>query len=291
MPKSMPTTPVRANASVRGFTLIELLVVIAIIAILAGMLLPALAKAKDKGYAARCMSNVRQISTAFMMYLDDYDDVFPAGGSQNATGAQPEDWIWWQSVATPPNANDATGGIPRPLSQSAIAKYIGALTDADRTNGAVVFRCPGDKAWTTRINPQVATRRPYTFTYSLNAWTGAGSAQGMATFINTARTTIVKFRRTQILNPSAKWMILEERGDRLDGVAIFNNPVFGGAAPDNCITDARWVCRNTPNGNYNGTDAFTARHNNRATTGFADGHAETVPSANCTNVVYANPVL
>ena len=60
-----------------GFTLIELLVVIAIIALLASMLLPALAKAREMGRKAKCISNLKQISLAFIMYADDNDGYLP----------------------------------------------------------------------------------------------------------------------------------------------------------------------------------------------------------------------
>jgi len=71
----------------RGFTLIELLVVIAIIAILAAILFPVFARAREKARQASCQSNLKQISLAFIMYAQDYDESMPAGAWNNASGS------------------------------------------------------------------------------------------------------------------------------------------------------------------------------------------------------------
>jgi prepilin-type N-terminal cleavage/methylation domain-containing protein/prepilin-type processing-associated H-X9-DG protein len=80
-----------------GFTLIELLVVIAIIALLAAILVPVFATAREKARQATCASNEKQMGTAFVMYLQDYDDVFPQLDASNPAHQE----LGWQGAIYP----------------------------------------------------------------------------------------------------------------------------------------------------------------------------------------------
>jgi len=91
-----------------AFTLIELLVVLAIIAILAALFLPALARAKEKAKAIRCVANLKQIGVSFFLYTDDNSESFPTTAGFNASGG-------WRGTGAYTGEGSGTEATNRPL--------------------------------------------------------------------------------------------------------------------------------------------------------------------------------
>src|SRR4051812_30416122 len=141
-----------ANRKQGGFTLIELLVVIAIIAILAAMLLPTLAKAKQKGQGVQCMNNHRQLCMAWRLYAEDNREVLVYASDDGTGNSNPlNQFAWTLTHMTLNGADRGNWDINYDMTLRPLWPYA-------KTAG--IYKCPADKStviWQNITRPRIRT--------------------------------------------------------------------------------------------------------------------------------------
>lgn len=218
-----------------GFTLVELLVVLAVTAILAGLLLPALSRAKSKAQALNCLSNFKQLQLSWLLYAGDYSDNLPPNSWGGFTGTL-RDPAWVAGALTYDSRPDNTNTLNLvPGKYGSIGAY---------TKNSAIYKCPADKSWAEISGGRYGRVR----SCSMNFFMGLPDTGGRLTACH----TLGDINQPAPVNA---WVFIEEHEDTIDDGSFWID--WEGVWPN-----VGWY------------DIPSARHNGSCTITFADGHAQ-----------------
>jgi prepilin-type N-terminal cleavage/methylation domain-containing protein/prepilin-type processing-associated H-X9-DG protein len=226
------------NCRRAGFTLIELLVVIAIIAILAGMLLPALAKAKEKTKGISCMNNGRQMTLAWNLYAGDYDDLLVKSLNDAAVPENNRRELLVAGSNLDWSAKRDNWDPMLTIEKSPLRKYT--------ANNHQIWRCPSDIGLVPSTGGKKVPRvrsQSMSQVFDFGSWLPASRYKTYS-------------RLSNIDNPSKTWVMIDEHPDSI------NDAAFGVAMAEPTATGGQII------------DYPAAYHNGAAGLSFADGHSE-----------------
>lgn len=244
-----------------GFTLMELMAVMAIISVLAAIILPALANARERSRSIYCVNNTRQLTLAWHLYADDHEGMLPYNVPMETPARTNLNWV--NNVMTwdlsPDNTNLNT------ISEAALGPYVLGVTS--------IYRCPSDRVlsavqiaagWTQRIR-----------SYSMNAMVGN---MGSSNSVNANNPGYRQFLNLdQIAHPTEIFVFLDEHPDSIDDGYFIDTEPASSAINMSSVPINEW--RDLPASYHNRSAAFC----------FADGHASLHHWQNGSTIAPATP--